>query len=185
MASSSSFANANNFTPFPDSLSIVSDDRIIMIHRNGFPQLLSAGIICLLVGGTLAAKAVFLVDNDLEHKTELNSENWYLDASTAQTATGGIEQLAYNYIHRLTQLPDRKAWCGSAQEISLVLAKAKSLRSIEVNNLSQGKADIIVKLPNLPGVETATQPSKNLHLYVNPAAQSNNAAENWCISAGK
>ncbi len=156
-----------------------------MIHRNGFPQLLSAGIICLLVGGTLAAKAVFLVDNDLERKTELNSENWYLDASSARAATGGIEKLAYNYIHRLTQLPDRKAWCGSAQEISLVLAKAKSLRSIEVNNLTQGKADIIVKLPQLPSDQPAPKPSKNLHLYVNPAAESNNSPENWCISAGK
>jgi hypothetical protein len=155
-----------------------------MIHRNGFPQLLSAGIICLLVGGTLAAKVVFLVDNDLEQKTELNSD-WYLNASNVQTATGGIEQLAYNYIHRLTQLPDSKAWCGSAQEISLVLAKAKSLHSIEVNNLTQGKADIIVKLPNLPSVQTATQPAKNLRLYVNPADRSNNTQENWCISAGK
>ena len=46
-----------------------------MIHTHGFSQWLSAGIICLLVGGTLAAKAVFLVDNELEHKAELNSEN--------------------------------------------------------------------------------------------------------------
>lgn len=156
-----------------------------MIHTHGFSQWLSAGIICLLVGGTLAAKAVFLVDNELEHKAELNSENWHLDPHSAQAAAGGIEKLAYNYIDRLTQLPERKAWCGSASEMSLVLAKAKNLHLIELNNLDRGKADIVVKLPNNKVIQTAQYQPKNLHLYINPAAQGNNSPENWCISAGK
>jgi hypothetical protein len=156
-----------------------------MIHTHGFSQWLSAGIVCLLVGGTLAAKAVFLVDNELEHKSELIGENWHLDPHSAQAAAEGIEKLAYNYIDRLTQLPDRKAWCGSAQEISLVLAKAKNLHLIELNNLDRGKADIVVKLPNNKVIQTAQYQPKNLHLYINPTAQGNNSPENWCISAGK
>ena len=153
----------------------------MMIYTNGFSQWLSAGIICLLVGGTLAAKTVFLVDNELEQQAELNSQNWHFAADSVQSNAGRIEKLAYKYIDRLTQLPEQKAWCGSAQEISLVLAKAKSLHLIEVNNLTQGKADLIVKLPN-SAIQTASQQPKNLRLYLNPAAQGNGAGESWCIS---
>ncbi len=156
----------------------------MMIYPNGFSQWLSAGIICLLVGGTLAAKTVFLVDNELEHQAELNSANWLLDPSSATSAAAGIEKLAYKYIDRLTQLPEQKAWCGSAQEISLVLAKAKSLRLIEVNNLAQGKADLIVKLPTPQAIQTAAQQPKNLRLYVNPAVHGSGSGESWCISGG-
>jgi hypothetical protein len=155
-----------------------------MIYTHGFSQWLSAGIICLLVGGTLAAKTVFLVDNELEHQAELNSQNWLLAAGSAPIDGRGIEKLAYTYIDRLTQLPERKAWCGSAQEISIVLAKAKSLRLIEVNNLTQGKADLIVKLPNAQVIQSVTQQPKNLRLYVNPAAAPDRSGESWCI-AGK
>ena len=143
------------------------------IHQNGFSQWLSAGIIFLLVGGTFAAKAVFLVDNDDKHQAELNPENWRIDSQSALTAADGVEKLAYKYIDKLTQLPEHQAWCGSSQEISLVLAKAKSLHSIELNNLTQGKADIIVKLPN----SQSKQPHRNLRLYVNPADSGRNSPE--------
>lgn len=155
-----------------------------MIHPNIFPQWLSAGIICLLVGGTLAAKTVFLVDNELEQQSELNGENWLQDFSGTQTDAQGIRKLAYKYIDRLTQLPAQKAWCGSAQEISLVLAKAKSLHLIEVNNLTRGNADIIVKLPKNQMIQSSQQQPKNLYLYVNPEPVSNSSQESWCIAAG-
>lgn len=150
-----------------------------MIHTQGFSQCLSAGIICLLVGGTFAAKSVFLVDNESEHQAELNSQNWHLDAASIQADVGGVEKLAYNYIDRLTQLPDRKAWCGSSAEISLVLAKAKGLNLIEVNNLARGKADIIVKLPVAQSIQPKKLQPRNLRLYINPATSS---PESWCIS---
>jgi hypothetical protein len=162
-----------------------------MIYRNSFSHCLSAGIICLLVGGTLAAKTVFLVDNDLESQTELKStQQWPAAARSlthsSQKYTGDVEKLAYSYIDRLTQLPDQKAWCGSSQEISLVLAKAKSLHLIELNNLTQGKADIIVKLPRIDGkhaIQTqASAPLGNLRLYVNQANQGS-TGESWCIAA--
>jgi hypothetical protein len=151
-----------------------------MLYHNGFSHWLSAGIICLLVGGTLAAKAVFLVDNELESQTEFSGEQWQLDSHQ------DLEKLTYKYIDRLTKLPDRKAWCGSAQEISMVLAKAKNLHSIELNNLTAGKADIIVKLPadrSMP-IPSSQSPVKNLHLYVNPDSQPAPAEQSWCIAAG-
>jgi hypothetical protein len=154
-----------------------------MSHLNGFSQLLSVGTICLLVGGTLAAKAVFLVDNDLETQAKLNAANWQLDAPSVRKYTGDIENLSRTYIDRLSKLPDSQSWCGSAREISLVLAKANSLKLIELNLVSQGKADIAIK-PQLDKLSKQSIPvgrMKNLHLYVNPAPQSKDAAESWCI----
>ncbi len=155
-----------------------------MIYHNGFSHWLSAGVICLLVGGTLAAKMVFLVDNDLESKTEFSGKNWQLNSESVQKYTSDIERLAYQYIDRLTQLPDRKAWCGSAAEISMVLAKAKSLNLIELNHLTAGKADIIVKIPTNKLLPTSSSaiPLKNLHLYLNPAVQTDKSVESWCIA---
>jgi hypothetical protein len=148
-----------------------------MIYRNGVSHWLSAGIICLLVGGTLAAKTVFLVDNELENQTEFSSKNWQLSPESAQKYTSNIEHLAYQYIDRLTHLPTRKAWCGSASEIAIVLAKAKSLNLIEVDRLTAGKADITVKLPT-------SQLNRQLHLYINPAVSADRSVESWCIAGG-
>jgi hypothetical protein len=155
-----------------------------MSHLNGFSQLLSFGTICLLVGGTIAAKAVFLVDNELETQAKLNAANWQLDAPSVRKYTGDIEQLSRTYIDRLSKLPDSQSWCGSAREISLVLAKANSLKLIELNHLSQGKADIAVK-PPLDKLSKKSIPvrMKNLHLYINPAPQGADSEESWCIGA--
>ncbi|WP_310425725.1 hypothetical protein [Chamaesiphon sp. VAR_48_metabat_135_sub] len=72
-----------------------------MIHHNNFSHWLSTGIICLLVGGTFAAKTVFLVDNDMESQTEFSGKNWQLDRKNAQKYTDKIERLAFQYIDRL------------------------------------------------------------------------------------
>jgi esterase/lipase len=142
---------------------------------------LSIGIVGLLVGGTFAAKSVFLVDNDLEAKTEFNIKDWRIDNKSLHKYAYEVEKLAYNYVERLSKLPEQKAWCSSAQEISLVLAKAKNLQLIEVNNFTKGKADILVKLPN------QNPPIKNLHLYIAPQSRENNPKqqnETWCIASG-
>jgi hypothetical protein len=117
-----------------------------MLQDKSFQFCLSAGIVSLLVGGTFAAKSVFLVDNDVEATTEFATKNWYLDAESIQKYPQNIEKLAFNYIDRISKLPENKAWCGIDREISLVLAKAKSLNLLEVNNFDRGKADIVIKL---------------------------------------
>ena len=156
-----------------------------MSHLNGFSQLLSVGTICLLVGGTLAAKAVFLVDNELETQAKLNPATWQLDAPSVRKYTGDIEHLSRTYIDRLSKLSESQSWCGSAREISLVLAKANSLKLIELNHLAPGTADIAVKpLENkLSKKSIPVGRIKNLHLYVNPAPQSADTGESWCIGA--
>jgi hypothetical protein len=155
-----------------------------MSHLNGFSQLLSVGTICLLVGGTLAAKAVFLVDNDLETQAKLNAANWQLDAPSVRKYTGDIENLTRTYIDRLSKLADNQSWCGSAREISLVLAKANSLKSIELHHLSQGKANIVIKPPqHKSSKQSIPGRVKNLHLYVNPAPHDEDPVESWCIGA--
>jgi hypothetical protein len=152
-----------------------------MLHDKILQGWLSIGIVGLLVGGTFAAKSVFLVDNDLEAKTEFNIKDWRIDDKSLHKYSYEVEKLAYNYVERLSKLPEQKAWCSSAREVSLVLAKAKSLQLIEVNNFTQGKADILVKLPN------QIPPIKNLHLYIAPQHRGNSLppqTETWCISSG-
>jgi uncharacterized protein YaiL (DUF2058 family) len=151
-----------------------------MIQDKIVPGWLSIGIVGLLVGGTFAAKSVFLVDNDLETKTEFNIKDWRIDRQSLNRYAYEVEKLAYNYVERLSQLPEQQAWCSSAQEISLVLAKAKNLQLIEVNNFTKGKADILVKLPD------RIPPIKNLHLYVAPQSRDSTrqqGQETWCIAS--
>jgi hypothetical protein len=69
-----------------------------MIYNNGVAWWLSTGIICLLVGGTLAAKTVFLVDNDLETQTEFSGENWQINPQSVQKYTNKIEKFANRQI---------------------------------------------------------------------------------------
>jgi hypothetical protein len=152
-----------------------------MIYSKIIQGWLSISIVGLLVGGTLAAKSVFLVDNELEAQTEFSGKDWRVDAKAWHQYSNEVEKLVYKYVDRLGKLPEQKAWCSSAQEVSLVLAKAKSLQLIEVNNFDRGKADILVKLPN------RTPPIKNLHLYVDPQNRSNSAnnqSQTWCIASG-
>ena len=79
-----------------------TDARSIeMIHNNNFSHWLLTGIVCLLVGGTFAAKTVFLVDNDLENQTEFSGKNWQLDRKNARRYTDKIERFAVQYIDRL------------------------------------------------------------------------------------
>jgi hypothetical protein len=151
-----------------------------MLQNKSIQFCLSAGIVSLLVGGTLAAKSVFLVENDLEAKTEFAGKNWYVDTAALQKYPQDIEKLAFNYVDRLSKLPENKAWCGSNREISLVLAKAKSLNLLQVNNFDKGTADIVIELPH-------SQPAiKNMRLYVDKQATSQPGAggDIWCIATG-
>jgi hypothetical protein len=155
-----------------------------MLQDKSVQFCLSAGIVSLLVGGTFAAKSVFLVDNEMEAKTEFASKNWYLDGNSIQKYPNDIEKLAFNYIDRIAKLPENKAWCGIDREISLVLAKAQSLNLLKVNNFDRGSADIVISLPeSKPAIV-------NMRLYVDrtkspaPKQANANGAETWCIANG-
>lgn len=114
-----------------------------MSNLNSFSHLLSIGTICLLIGGTIAAKTVFLVDNDLETQAKLNAANWGFDADSARKYTGDLQKISRPYLdasgqrllvlgevevrQRLSQFSQQSLWCESAREISLVLARANML----------------------------------------------------------
>ncbi len=98
-----------------------------MSNINSFSHLLSIGTICLLIGGTIAAKTVFLVDNDLETQAKSNAANWRLDADSAREYTGDLEKFSRPYLDRFSQFSQQSSWCESAREISLVLARANML----------------------------------------------------------
>jgi hypothetical protein len=98
-----------------------------MSNINSFSRLLSIGTICLLIGGTIAAKTVFIVDNDLESQAKLNPANWRLDANSARKYTEDIEKFSRPYLERFSQFSQQSSWCESAREISLVLAEANLL----------------------------------------------------------
>jgi hypothetical protein len=98
-----------------------------MSNINSFSRLLSIGTICLLIGGTIAAKTVFLVDNDLETKSKLNAANWRLDANSARKYTEDLQKFSRPYLERFSQFSQQSSWCESAREISLVLAEANLL----------------------------------------------------------
>jgi hypothetical protein len=106
-----------------------------MSNINSFSRLLSIGTICLFIGGTIAAKTVFLVDNDLETKSKLNAANWRLDANSARKYTEDLQKFSRPYLdspgeklrQRFSQFSPQSSWCESAREISLVLAEANLL----------------------------------------------------------
>ncbi len=63
-----------------------------------YSQWLLVGIICLLASGTLAAKVVFLVDNDLETKTESSIEHWQPDRQSLHHYLDRLEKFTAKYL---------------------------------------------------------------------------------------
>jgi hypothetical protein len=56
------------------------------------------GIICLFVSGTIAAKVVFLVDNDLETNAESTIEHWQPDRQFLNRYFARLEKLTAKYL---------------------------------------------------------------------------------------
>jgi hypothetical protein len=67
------------------------------MYKNSLSQCLSVSIFCLLVAGTLSAKTVFLVDNNLEKQTELSGKNWQVNPQSIRRYANDIEKLVYKY----------------------------------------------------------------------------------------
>jgi hypothetical protein len=57
-----------------------------------------AGIICLLASGTMAAKVVFLVDNDLETNAESSIEHWQPDRQFLDRYLDRLEKFTAKYL---------------------------------------------------------------------------------------
>jgi hypothetical protein len=118
---------------------------------------LSWGFIFLLAGGTLAAKMLLLVDNDLEIKTKFAGKSWQLDSQSLRKSVANIEKSTYNYFtpigdslrQQSTQLlgqadkirVDSKDVCIVTAELSNILAQAKSFNPIESAHPTADKTD--------------------------------------------
>jgi hypothetical protein len=106
---------------------------------------LSWGFICLLIGGTLAAKNVFLVDNDLEIKTKFAGQSWQLNSQSVKKYATDFSIASRQYLqplwtnvaqqstHLLSEandaLTNRQNWCVSIANFSLPENNSSSLHS--------------------------------------------------------
>ena len=62
---------------------------------------LSTGFICLLIGGTIAAKMVFLIDDDLEIKTKFAGKSWQLNSQSVKKEIANLEISTRQYLQPL------------------------------------------------------------------------------------
>lgn len=70
-----------------------------MNQHNGFASGLWVGLLGLFACGTVAAKYLFLVDNDLESRAESSRADWQLDARTARKYTNDLQKIVDRYLH--------------------------------------------------------------------------------------
>ncbi len=86
-----------------------------------YSRWLAAAIIGLLASGTIAAKTVFLVDNELETQAESTIEYWQPDLKSARIYTDRLKKFTTDLYrsacarrdpqHRRDPKPDPH-WCG-------------------------------------------------------------------------
>ncbi|WP_310414917.1 hypothetical protein [Chamaesiphon sp. OTE_8_metabat_110] len=84
-------------------------------NSNGW---LSWGFICLLIGGTIAARNVLLVDNDLEIKTKFAGQSWQLNSRSIKKYATDISIVSRQYIQPL--------WTNLAQQSTHLISEAKN-----------------------------------------------------------
>jgi hypothetical protein len=164
--------------------------------KNGSFDWLSLSFICLLVGGTIGAKMLLLVDNDLEIKTKFSGKTWQVNSQSIRQYVNDLEKFTSKQLHPLgaelqqqsTQLVNRagdalakrKDLCVSKSGLSTILTKAKILTPSEAEKSALGKADERVKLtPNKAQPSQLSIDNKN-----NSAITTATADRDWCISIG-
>jgi hypothetical protein len=167
-------------------------------NKNGSSDWLSAGTICLFAGGVLAAKAVLLVDNDLEIKTKFAGKSWQLNSQSVRQFANDIQKTARPYLHPVGEnlrqqstklvtqagdvLTDRKNLCVSTSELSKIVGTAKNSYPIESANPAPAKIDRTAS-PSNKVVKSANR--SNSTTNANPAVkQSDRGVQNWCITSG-
>lgn len=155
---------------------------------------LSLGFICLLVGGTIGAKTLLLIDNDLEIKTKFSGKTWQLNSQSIEQYVNLIEKFASQQLHPLGEevrqqssqiiartgdaLASQQDLCISTSQFSTVLAHAKSLNPVAVDHPTPTKADLPPAAPNRKVLPISRSiPTKN-------PVQTNPVDRDWCITTG-
>jgi hypothetical protein len=156
---------------------------------------LSLGFIGLLVGGTVGAKTLLLVDNDLEIKTKFSGKTWQLDSQSIRQYVSSLENFTYQKLKPLgaelqqqsTQLFNRagdalsagKDLCVAKSQVSTILTKAKILTP------SEGSSPLDkAQTPIEPKTSTGSPSSRSLATKNQPATTTDPVDRDWCISIG-
>ena len=133
---------------------------------NSSTNWLSWGFICLLVGGTLAAKTVFLVDNDIEIKTKFAGQNWQLNSQSIKKYAADFEVSSRQYLqpwlatldrestHLMKQasatLANHQNWCVSSPNFATNLAPDNNSNSSAAAHPKVNKTARQQPLPTSP-----------------------------------
>jgi hypothetical protein len=151
---------------------------------------LSIGIICLLVGGTIAARQVFLVDEDIEITTKFSGKSWQISSQSLRKSVADLDRFTHQYLdpvgaqigqqaqQLITQagdaLAERKDWCIPRPQFSSTSAHPKELNSTESERPTTDKARARTsKLSaQLKQDRVANQPNLD------------RSSQDWCITTG-
>lgn len=132
---------------------------------------LSTGFICLLIGGTIAAKMVFLVDEDLEIKTKFAGKSWELNSQSIKKYAADLERSSSQYLQPL--------WATTQQQSS---------HFIEQTGNALASQNWCVSIPryldNHSKIESAHptgKPERKQPPSQQPTITSDSVDRNWCL----
>jgi hypothetical protein len=129
---------------------------------------LATGFFCLLVGGTLAAKTVFLVDDNLEIKTKFAGQSWQLNSQSIKKYAADLEVSSRHYLqpwlakldrestHLVKQASDNLAnrdWCVSIPSFLASSVPDNNSNSLAIAHPKAKKLDRQHSLPAQPAAE--------------------------------
>jgi hypothetical protein len=164
--------------------------------KNGSFDWLSLGFICLLVGGTVGAKTLLLVDNDLEIKTKFSGKTWQLDSQSIRQYVNSLEKFTYQKLNPLgaelqqqsthlfnragDALSEGKDLCVSKSQVSTILTKAKILTpSDESSTIDKAKTPVKPTTSKVSPSSPSSTATKN-----QPTPTADTIDRDWCISIG-
>jgi len=143
--------------------------------------------ICLLVGG-MAAINLFVVDDDLDVRTNFSSKDWQANLQSIERSTNDINKFAHQQFVPMGKVLQQQSiqliartnntlaihrnWCIPTAELSSILSQLEQFNPIESTN------------------STSSQSARPLDLQINQVKQTSapdaktQAVKDWCFSTG-
>ncbi len=133
---------------------------------------ISTGFICLLISGTIAAKMVFLVDDDLEIKTKFADKSWQLNSQSIKEHVANLEISSRQYLQPM--------WANIQQQSKHLIQQADNALSsqnwcISIPTLDRHSLSIDSAHPK------STDTERQQHSRQQPTTSSDLTARNWCL----
>ena len=137
---------------------------------------LSTGFICLLIGGTIAAKMVFLVDEDLEIKTKFAGKSWQLNSQSIKKYATDLEKSSRQYLQPL--------WATTQQQSNHLIQQAENALSSQKWCIAIPKS-LVNSLEDRSNSTDSAHPTskteRKQHSRQQPTTTPDLAAQNWCL----